>query len=430
MTKNALTEARGHSGHSSTARIFLTEAAIKRLKPTSSRQEIAAGLIPGLYLQIEPSGVRSFVLRYRADGRTRKFTLGRWPAIGLGQARQLARDAILAVKQGRDPGTERQQARQAARRPPQPTTFEGIAEAWLAREGARLRSQAFNRRTLERLVYPELGSPPIETIKRSDINHLLDRIEDESGPVMADRTLAIIRRVLNWHAARTDDYRSPIVRGMARTKPRERMRDRILSDSELRAVWMAAETLNGPFGALIHFILLTAARRSEAAGLTRAEIVASDWVLPANRNKTKVEFVRPLSAKAQAVPTKLPQIGEGRFVFTTNGERPISGFSKFKAAVDQASGITGWTLHDLRRTARSLLSRADVDADVAERCLGHVLTGVRANYDRHEFYHEKRHAFEALATLIEQIVKAQPAAVLPFPANARADYSMSPFVTT
>jgi hypothetical protein len=191
------------------------------------------------------------------------------------------------------------------------------------------------------------------------------------------------------------------------------MRDRILSDAELCAVWKAAETSKGPFGSLVQFILLTAARRTEAAGLVRAEISGPDWILPANRNKTKVEFVRPLSPAAQGVLAELPQIGEGRFVFTTDGERPISGFSKFKAAFDQVSGVTGWTLHDLRRTARSLLSRAGVDADVAERCLGHVLTGVRATYDRHEFYHEKRRAFEVLAVLIERIVEAQPATVLP-----------------
>lgn len=402
----------GPGGPGLAARLFLTEAAIKRLKPTSKRQELADGLIPGLYLQIDPSGARSFVLRYRASGRTRKLTLGRWPALGLADARQLARDAILAVKQGRDPGTERQQARRPVPPPVLPTTLEGVAEAWLSREGARLRSQALNRRTLERLVYPEIGSSPIEAIKRSDINRLLDRIEDEFGPVMADRTLAIVRRILNWHAARTDDYRSPIVRGMARTKPRERMRDRILSDTELRAVWATAETLDGPFGTLVQFILLTAARRSEAAELRWTEISGSDWILPAGRNKTKVEFVRPLSGAAAAVLAKLPRIGEGRFVFTTDGKRPISGFSKFKAAFDQASGVSNWRLHDLRRTARSLLSRVGVDADVAERSLGHVLTGVRATYDRHEFYHEKARAFAALAVLVERIVSGELATVL------------------
>ena len=115
----------------------------------------------------------------------------------------------------------------------------------------------------------------------------------------------------------------------------------------------------------------------------------------------------PLSAAAQAELAKLPHIGKLGFVFTTGGDSPIGGFSKFKQRFDVACGVTGWTLHDLRRTARSLMSRAGVSSDHAERCLGHVMLGVRGTYDRHEYHEEKRHAFEALAAQIERIVNPQ-----------------------
>ena len=221
-----------------------------------------------------------------------------------------------------------------------------------------------------------------------------------NGPVMADRTLALIRKIMNWHASRSDEFRSPIVRGMSRSKARAR--ERILTDDELRKLWRA----DGVFGALVRFILLTAARRSEASEMTWPELVGSDWTLPASRNKTKVDLVRPLSKAAlAALPRKVDRCD---YVFSTNGLTPIGAFSRLKARLSETSGVTDWSLHDLRRTSRSLMSRAGVPTDHAERCLGHVIGGVRGVYDRHEYLEEKRRAFEALAAQVQRIIDPQP----------------------
>jgi integrase len=115
--------------------------------------------------------------------------------------------------------------------------------------------------------------------------------------------------------------------------------------------------------------------------------------------------VLPLSAAAAKVLAKLPEFESTDLVFTTDGKAPISGFSKFKKAFDTACGVTGWTLHDCRRSARSLMSRAGVPNDHAERCLGHAIGGVRSVYDRHAYRDEKARAFEALAAQIERIVR-------------------------
>jgi integrase len=122
---------------------------------------------------------------------------------------------------------------------------------------------------------------------------------------MADKTLGIVRRVMNWHASRSDDFRSPIVRGMARTKPNERARERTLTDNEIRIVWQTAETIKGPFGPFIQFLLLTATRRSEAAQAHRSEVVGSDWTIPGARYKTGTDHLVPLSTSAFAVLDKL-----------------------------------------------------------------------------------------------------------------------------
>jgi integrase len=215
---------------------------------------------------------------------------------------------------------------------------------------------------------------------------------------MADKAFSLIRKVMNWHAIRDDDFVSPIVRGMREASAQDRTR--ILSDDELRAVWRAAEAHPGPFGPLVHFLLLTGARRSEASAMRWDELAGTDWTLPAARNKTKFDLIRPLSPAALAVLETLPKIGSHGHVFTTDGRRPLGGFSRFKRELDKASGITGWTLHDLRRTARSLMSRAKVDSDHAERCLGHVIGGVRGTYDRYQYHAEKKQAYEALAGIV------------------------------
>jgi integrase len=337
----------------------------------------------GLDLRVSRTGVKSWTYNYTANGKRARLTFGQYPATSLGAARAKADEAR----------SEGPQAIATA------GTFQAICDDYLRR--ATLRSMAWRKATLERLVYPALGAKPIDDVRRSDIAQLLDRIEEESGPSMADQTLAIVRRILNWHASRSDEFRSPIVRGMARTKPKERERERVLSDDELRLVWKIAEA--EPFGCFLQFIHLTASRRNEAAHARRSEITGTDWTIPGARYKTKKDHLVPLSAMARDC---LPK-EDGDFVFTRDGTKPLNG-SNFKAAFDKATGpMPRWTLHDLRRTARSLMSRAGVPSDHAERCLGHVIGGVRGTYDRHEYYEEKRRAFEALASLVARIVDPQ-----------------------
>jgi integrase len=228
---------------------------------------------------------------------------------------------------------------------------------------------------------------------------------------MADLVLAYLRRAFNWHASRVDDFSSPIVRGMGRYAAKERERTRILSDDELRRIWLATEPAS-LFHALVRFLLLTGARRDEARRLPRSEIVGTDWVLPAARNKVKAELARPLSKAAQAVLAGLPRVHDGPLIFSYDGRRPVSP-TRPKVVLDKACSVSGWTLHDLRRTARTLMSRAGVSADVGERALGHVIGGVRGVYDKHTYHHEMQQAFEALAVLIQRIVAPPDDVVTP-----------------
>ena len=384
------------------ARFALTDRYVHNAKARGGRAEYFDENTRGLALRVSPAA-KSWCFHYTTGGVRKRLKLGTYPATSLSKARTLATEARGLLEAGKDPSAVRAASK---------NTLKAICDEYLKREGSKLRTAQERLRVFNRLVYPTLGAMQIDAIKRTDIVRLLDGIEDENGPVMADKTLAFLSKLFSWHASRSDEFRSPIVRGMTRTKPQERTRSRILSDEELRAIWRATGEYSHPFGPMLRFILLTATRRNEAVYAKRSEITDTEWTIPAARYKTKLDHLIPLSdmavAQTRAGPLNLGVTTQSAnaFIFTTNG-KAIGGLGRHKRAIDEASGVTGWWTHDLRRTARSLMSRAGVPSDHAERCLGHVIGGVRGVYDRHEYLEEKRRAFEALAAQIERIVNPQ-----------------------
>lgn len=195
---------------------------------------------------------------------------------------------------------------------------------------------------------------------------LLDKVEDKRGPQAAHQALAFLSRLFSWYASRNDDFRSPIVRGMGRVKPRERARKRTLADEEIRDVWRALEMADVPpcYPRFVKSLLLCATRRNESAYLNSAEIDGDLWTIPGARYKNKLDHVIPLAPLAKALIGGKPDGFKGNswFIFsTTGGKKGFSGFSKAKrelnaeiAKIRKAEGreeMPRWTLHDLRRTA-------------------------------------------------------------------------------
>jgi integrase len=365
----------------------LTDAKVRNAKPKVRRYEISDNG-SGLRLIVQPSAHKSFVTVTRLRRKQIKVTHGDIDRVTLHDARELNAAAIKQAKNGIDPRKAKKEAT-AKRQIAEANTFAAVAMLYLNSEKTKKLRTAYQiKDRLTRLAFPLIGDKPIADLKRSNITAALDHIEHTNGATIADRTLSDISCVLKFHARRADDYVLPLVPGMNRTSKTERARDRVLTDDEIRKLWATGNRY-------AQFLLLTAARRDEAAAMQWKELDGNDWMLPAARNKVKRDFIRPLSKAAMAI---LPTRGhDDEFVFGLAPDTPLVAFSRIKKQLDAKCGITGWTFHDLRRTARTLMSRAGINADHAERCLGHVIGGVRGTYDRHEYQNEKAHALEALA---------------------------------
>jgi hypothetical protein len=283
-------------------------------------------------------------------------------------------------------------------------------------------------------VRPTVGKIGIYDLRRSHVAKMLDNIEDANGPVMADRTRAYFRKALSWHAERDDQFNinSAIVRVASRSNSKDRARTRVLSDYEIRMIWQVLPRL-GVFGSLVKMLLFTAQRRDEVARMTYGEASADGvWAIPANRYKTKHPNHIPLPDPARTLLSVQPRIEGCDFVFPSKATTPFSAFNKNKAALDRevealhrkgkATGsVSSWRLHDLRRTAKTLMQGAGVRPDISERVLGHVIAGVEGTYDRYAYADEKRQALNLLADTIERIVSE--ASEEPAESRKRAEHS-------
>jgi len=372
----------------------LTDKRVAALKSRASRYAFPDPELRGLYVRVQPSGAKSFVTVARdLYGKQVWTTIGAADVLGVDEARDLAREAIKRVRQGL-PAIEPPPAR--------PDSFKAVAENWLKRHVAakRFRSEYEIRRVLERYVYPHWGNRDFISIKRSDISTLLDHVEDNHGAQQADKVLSVARGIANWFAGRDDDYVSPFVRGMRRHSG---ARTRVLEDDELPVIWKTAEG-NGQFGAIVRLLLLTGQRREKVNSMKWADLADGVWTIATVEREKNNAGSLALPAQALAIIQAQPRVGENPYVFAGRGNGAYD-ISQSKAPFDRKlPKMPHWTLHDLRRTSRSLMSRAGVRPDIAERVMGHAIAGIEGVYDRHSYREEKADALRRLAMLVDGIV--------------------------
>jgi integrase len=399
----------------------LTDLFVERAKPPArGRVEYFDASFPGLALRVTANGSKSWSIFYRFGGRLRRFTIGTYPAIKPAQARREATTALERVREGFDPAQEKRARREL--RPPEADTFAAIAHEYLERHlrknnAASTYQEA--RRDLEHDAIAKWRSRPIASITRRDVIELIDAIIERGAEIQANRTLARLRALFNWAIQKDRLSASPVARMKMPTK--ERPRDRVLSDDELRWFWSATDQLDWPFGPFARLLLLTAQRRDEVASMEWQELDLAKraWVIPRHKMKNNRAHEVHLSDAAGAVLGSLPRVGDG-LVFTTTGETAVSGFSRAKSRLDaamqdtkraelgsKAGQIPQWTLHDLRRTTATGMARLNFPPHVVDKVLNHVsgtIRGVAAVYNRFEYLEERRAALEAWGRYVENLV--------------------------
>jgi integrase len=374
----------------------MTDRMVAALPKRRKRYPVPDPELGGHYIRVMPTGANVYVAVARDPyGKQVWAKIDTADKLSIEKAREKAREAIQRIKAGL-PAVEPPK--------PKPDAFKSVAENWLKRHviAKKLRTRAEIERVLAKYVYPLWGDRDFTGLRRADIASLLDHVQDHHGDRQADYVLAIVRQIANWYSTRHDDYLSPFTRGMRRAAPGKR--ERVLDDDELRAVWRACEEANDAFSRFVRLLLLTAQRRGALAHMRWADLDDNIWRIPSEaREKGNAGDLR-LPPMALEITRAQPRLASNPYVFAGRSDGPINGFSKAKAALDKRSGVTDWALHDCRRTARSLLSRASVSSEHAERVMGHVIPGVEGVYDRHAYFEEKAVALAKLAALIERIV--------------------------
>ncbi len=406
--------------------VFFTDPFIRSLRPTSDDQvDHWDRNVTGLVLRLSPAGKKTWALCFRINGRQRRLTLGRYPALGLADARAQAQAALHTVAVGTDPASVKQDALHAE-------TFADLAREYMERHGRFKKSGREDRRMLygsphkkrtgKRPHVPLVtrwGTMKVRDITRRDVRVLLGDVF-ERGPIMANRTLALVRKMFNFGIEH--DWLDVNPCQMVKRVARERQRDRVLSDDEIRRVWVALDDERPNMAALVRLRLLTAQRGGEVHGAKweDLDLTGGWWTIPGERSKNGLAHRVPLSPQALVVLKELQKSqGESAWVFPSprQSQPHVHHAQKAIERVVARSGVK-FRGHDLRRTAASLMVGGGVPRLVVSKILNHVETGVTAVYDRHSYDAEKRAALDYWGNRLEQIVSVDRGAkVLAFAAR-------------
>ena len=384
------------------------------------RAEYPDAACPGLHLVVQPTGTRSWAFRFRqrADRRSVKLTIGKAGEGGLSLAAARAAAATYRHQLESRPDVT----------PVTPVTPESggggdkieTAVAAFLELHVRRKNRASTAQGTEgvfnQIVLPAWRGRTIGSIRRRDVIELIESVAASGRGYRANRTLAALSKLFNWLVARDALTFSPVTG--VEPPHKEEVRDRVLTNDELRALWFACEH-EGALGQAIRLLALTGTRRNEC-GRMRLEEIDEDrrlWILPAGRTKNACEHAIPLSSQAWALIEACPRFAGCPFVFSTDGKGAVNNWDKVKHRISAKAGIPAdsWRLHDLRRTCASGMQKLGISVPVIEKALNHVsgvFRGIVGTYQTHDYADEVRIALQKWADRVEEIVGGEPAKVV------------------
>ncbi|MDX2265915.1 MAG: tyrosine-type recombinase/integrase [Hyphomicrobiales bacterium] len=386
-----------------------TDLMLRKLNPEGqARSEIWDGRIPGFGVRVSGTGTKTFILMYRHRGRTRRLSLGRYPYLSLMQAREKATLALREVSNGNDPAL-------IAEADDSPSfQFDAVVDRFIERH-CHIHNKASTAKETTRLLKKHFvgvwGKRDIRDIRQTHINAILDALVAEDKPSEANHALGVIKTLFQWCVDRDMLTISPCLK--VKKPAKHGSRARVLSESELKAVWKVFDAEGYPLGDMAKLLVLTAQRRGEVTQMrwSQIDLEAKTWTIPAAISKNGREHLLPLSSHAVAVLKSLPRLHKDLlFPARGNDNAVISGFSRGKIRFDKLSGVSDWTLHDLRRTTATFLGKLDTPPHVIERILNHVsgsFAGVAGVYNRHPYLDEMRIALEKWGVFMNKINTTQ-----------------------
>jgi integrase len=433
----------------------LTAAAVAKYRAGKSRREITDGTT-GLRLVIQPSGAKSWAMRFRRpSGKTAKLTLGTVddnggedagePVLGghmsLAAARRLAAEARRQLALGRDPAAAYLQMKErirAAAIENGANTFSTAArdfiEQYARKKVRRWKEQArlLGLEPADLTLIPKglaerWRDRPITEIDGHDVHALVDEVRRLGAPGLERRSegetesraramyavLSVLFRWLLQHRRINPNPCANVHRPAA-----SQARDRVLNDAEIIKFWAATNTVGKPFGPLLKLLLLSGCRLNEIASMMWSELDDDLAMLhlPKERTKNRRPFDLPLPPMAREILASVERIEGCRFVFSSNGRTPVSGWSKLKKRLDSAMGVSNWRVHDLRRTCATGMAGLGIAPHIVEAALNHVSgakAGVAGTYNRAAYLPEKKAALERWAVHIAGLVEGGPSSVVP-----------------
>ena len=378
----------------------LTDARIRALKPRKARYEVWDGR--GFGVRVATSGRKSFIFMYRFNGRARRLTLGTYPAMSLAKANVAVTNALSLLDKGIDPGevaiTEKRVERDAE-------TFKDLVSIWIERWAKQNRKRWEEAQmTLEYDAIPTFGNRKVRDIRRKDIVRLLDNIMDRGSPTAANRNLGLLRQLFKFAIQRDMIESSPCE--AVDYPAKERPRDRVLSESEVKIFWgqLPEVGLSSTLQLVMKFCLITAQRRGEVVNAQKSEFEDGWWTIPGERTKSGREHRVPLSPMAKKMLKQIiERSGDSRWLFPSRNDRPIAAdyvTAKLWEKVENFD-LAKFTVHDLRRTAASHMTALGYSRFDVGKVLNHAETSVTGVYDRYGYDKEKRAALNAWARKLD-----------------------------
>jgi integrase len=397
-----------------------TDRFLKAIKPAPTGKRVLHldAQTPGFGIRVTdnsaPGSIGSFVLVARFPGSDNPTArrIGDYPSMSLARAREIAREWREDLRQGVDPKVKEERRRREEERR-QAQTFAAAFEAYADDRLSQLRSGEAVRSTVRRLAYPKWGDRPMEEIRRADVGELIRGVKNGTGPIAANRLLAYLKTFFLWAIDEEIIDDSPAATVKRPVSEKDRARDRVLTDTELRAIWRACDDLGQ--------------RRPVVGAMKWAELDLRNkvWTLPKGRTKANRSHEVPLSDAVIKVITSAQRLAGSEYVFSTGTHRtgdsneiaPVSGWGKAKEHLDRAVAakmleiagadaavIEPWHLHDLRRTCATRLGKLGVSRVVIAKVLNHAIPGVTSTYDHHSYDLEKKAALDRWASHLLGIV--------------------------